>query len=365
MAMRDVTVVLLEDGMAATSITPVEVLSSAGVLWNALQGHPEEPAFRVRTASIDGGPVASACGVGLVPQAALHEVGRTDIVVLAASGADFDRKLAQNRVLVPWLAHQHSNGAYIAAICSGVVYLAEAGLLDGRVSTSHWALCGELARRYPRALWQPDRFVTEDSRVLCSGGVYAAADLSLYLVEKFAGHRTALECAKAMLLPMPRSHQSSYSMLPVSRPHDDGRIRIIEENLHAGLAESVCTPELANRAGMGVRTFIRRFKAATGKSPAEYVQALRVAAAKSMLEAGPTPIQSISTQVGYSDLAFFRALFKRETGMTPAEYRAEFAPLAVSGTHSPPEQSAAMGGVAPGETFSALARLPRSEGRSG
>jgi transcriptional regulator GlxA family with amidase domain len=213
----------------------------------------------------------------------------------------------------------------------GSAYLAEAGLLDGRIGTTHWSVCGRIAARYPKVNWKPDLFVTEDNRLLCSGGVFASADVALYLVEKLAGHEVAVRTAKSLLLPMPRMNQSGYAMLPVSRPHDDADIRDAEAFLQARFREDISTGTLAERACMGVRTFVRRFKAATGRQPGTYLQALRIAAAKAMLERDDRPIQSVSAEVGYDDVAFFRALFKRSTGMTPAEYRANFAPLSVRG----------------------------------
>ncbi len=329
--MLDVTVVLLDDGLSSTSITPIEIFHSAGALWNDLHAKPAEPAFRVTTASLDGRPVRSPYGLGLAPQAAIADIERTDIVIVPTSGLELDLKLVENSVLIPWLQRHYAQGAYIAGVCMGAAYLAEAGLLDGRLGTTHWAVADRIAARWPRVRWRPDLFVTEDARLLCSGGVYAGGDVSLYLVEKLCGHEMAVQTAKALLLPMPRVHQSGYAMLPVSRPHDDARIREVEAYLQANYADEIATRELADRAGLAAKTFVRHFKAATGRLPAAYLQALRIEAAKAMLERDTKPIQRISTEVGYDDVAFFRSLFKRATGMTPADYRAQFAPLALRG----------------------------------
>ncbi len=329
--MLDVTVVLLDDGLSSMGVIPVEIFHSAGALWNALHGRPAEPLFRVRTVSLDGGPIRSACGFSITPDCAMAEVERSDLVIVPTSGLEVDLKLAENSALLPWLRRHYEQGAYVASICMGAVYLAEAGLLDGRMATTHWAVCDDFASRYPKVRWRPDLFITEDSRVLCSGGVYASIDLSLYLVEKLCGHETAMQCAKALLLPMPRTHQSGYAVLPVSRPHGDERIRAAETLLQANFHKAVTTQALADHAGLAERTFVRRFKAATGRPPAGYLQALRIEAAKTMLERDAKPIQSISADVGYDDVAFFRSLFKRSLGMTPAEYRAHFAPMSVRG----------------------------------
>jgi transcriptional regulator GlxA family with amidase domain len=220
-------------------------------------------------------------------------------------------------------------GAYVAGVCMGAAYLAEAGLLDGKRATTHWAVADDLLRRWPKVIWQPGYFVTEDSRVLCSGGLTAAADVSLYLVEKLCGHELAVQTAKALLLTMPRTHQSGYAVLPLSPPHTDDRIRAAETILQERFREAHSAESLAEAASMSERNFLRRFKAATGRAPADYLQAVRVEAAKVMLERDAAAIQSVSEAVGYQDAGFFRSVFKRETGMTPAEYRARFAAIAV------------------------------------
>jgi transcriptional regulator GlxA family with amidase domain len=205
--------------------------------------------------------------------------------------------------------------------------LAECGLLDGRQATTHWAVAEELRRRYPKVLWRPEQFVTEDRHVFCSGGVYASIDLSLYLVEKFCGHEIALKCAKSLLVSMPRGRQSGYAVVPLSRPHSDDKIKEIEDYLREHFDRDVSINELANRVGMGPRNLLRRFKASTGRVPGAYVQMLRVSAAKELLEHGAASIQAVCSKTGYEDIAFFRSLFKRHTGMTPAEYRSRFAQM--------------------------------------
>jgi transcriptional regulator GlxA family with amidase domain len=321
----DVTVVLLDAGYASTAIGPIEVFHSAGLLWNRLHGDAGELRFRVRTASVDGKSVGSLCGLRISPELAIRDIRRTDIIVLPASGLEVQERIARHTTLLPWLRKWHSRGAYIAGICSGVAFLAESGILDGRQATSHWALAEKLRERYPKVRWRPEQFVTEDGRVCCSGGVYASIDLSLYLVEKFCGHEIALQCARSLLVSMPRSRQSGYSVLPLSRPHSDERIRQAEEHLQQNFMRGLPIDSLAARIGMSPRNFIRRFKRATGRLPGAYLQMLRISSAREMLEYGDLPIQRVCAKVGYEDAAFFRDLFKRHTGMTPAEYRGRFA----------------------------------------
>ena len=334
----DVTIVLFDDGLSSTAVMPTEIFYAAGKLWNVLHAEPERPPFRVRTVTIDGKPVRSPYGLSILPEAAIDAVTHSDIVIVPTSGLDLDLKLVEHSALLPWLKCHYAAGAYVVGVCMGAAYLAQAGLLDGRIATTHWAVAGDFVRRFPQVRWHPELFVTEDQRVLCSGGVGSAIDISLYLVEKFCGHEVALQTAKALLLPMPRLHQTQtgYAVLPVSRAHDDARIREIEAWLLENFRADISTQQLADRAGMSEKTFVRHFKAATGKLPAAYVQALRIEAAKVLLEHESRPVQLIAESIGYNDLAFFRSLFKRTTGMTPQQYRAAFAPISVRG-HAPVE----------------------------
>lgn len=326
----NVTVILLDDGYASTALMPIEVFHSAGALWRELRGEAPEPRFRVTTASIDGKPVRSPyAGLSMSPETSVAAIDRTDIAIIPTSGLCFNEKLIENSALLPWLQKQHAHGAYLAGVCMGAAYLAEAGLLDGRQATTHWAIAEEFRKRWTKVDWRPEMFVTEDSRLLCSGGLTAAADVSLYLVEKLCGHEVAVQTAKSLLLTMPRTHQSGYAVLPFSPAHDDDRVQVAERYIQANFKDVLTSEAIASHVAMSSRTLIRRFKTATGRLPGAYLQAVRIEAAKAMLESDDAPIQAVASAVGYDDAAHFRELFKRLTGMTPAEYRAHFAELRV------------------------------------
>ena len=325
--MIDVCVVLLNDNFSSTAIGPIEVFHSAGQLWNVLRGEAGTPRFRVTAATVDGAPVTSPYGLQIQSRQSIRDVRHADLIVVPASGLDFDAQFARHHQLFPWLQRHAARGAWIAGNCSGAAYLAEAGLLDGREATTHWAIAEDLRRRYPKVRWSPDKVITEDRRMLCSGGVYASLDVSLYLVEKFCGHEVALQCARALLIDMPRVSQSGYAVLPLSRPHDDDKVRAAEDHMERNYAGDVSIERLACDLGMSPRNFVRRFKLATGRLPGNYLQALRVTIARELIEKGARSLQEVASAVGYDDAAYFRALFKRLTGMTPADYRERFASL--------------------------------------
>lgn len=356
--MLDVTVVLLSGSYASTALGPIEVFHSAGSLWSVLHGDAPTPRFRVTVASVDGSHVTSPYAVQLVPQVSIASVRRADLVIVPSSGLDLDEQFARHAALLPWLRKKAAQGAYIAGICTGAAYLAEAGLLDGREATTHWATADEFRQRYPKVNWCPERLVTEDRRMLCSGGVYSCLDLSLYLVDKFCGHEVALQCAKALLINMPRPCQSGYAVLPVTRPHDDDKVRKAEAYIARNYSRDISMEVLARGVNMSPRNFLRRFKGATGRLPGGYLRAVRIAAAREMLEDGARSVQSVGTAVGYGDTAFFRRLFKRHTGMTPAEYRENFAGMASVSPEAPSGRAGAARDARTGP-LAAAARRPR------
>lgn len=322
--MIDVTVVLVENGMPSTAVAPVEVFGTAGVLWNEIKGQRPEPCFRVRTASRDGRPVGTGTCLELRPDCSIHDVRSTDLIIVSAVSTDLDADCAAHSELYPWLRDWHARGATVAGICAGSALLAEAGLLNDRPATTHWGVAEACRQRYPQVRWQPERIITESDRVLCSGGVYAAVDLSLYLVEKLCGHEVAMKTARALLVETPRHWQIGYDTEPPEASQYDTRICRLQEWLFRHFTESVQVADMARRAGMSPSRFARRFKAVTGETPLTYLHRLRINAARHLLENDLRSIQEVGRDVGYGDVTHFRRVFKRYTGSAPQQYRERF-----------------------------------------
>jgi len=320
----DVAIVLVNEGFASTAIGPIEVFTAAGTMWNEMSGEEPSPRFHVKMASIDGEPIRSAYGLRIAPDRSIAEIDRADLIFVSASGAVPADWMQRHAEIPAWLAALHERGAFIAGVCSGVAFLAEAGFLDGRRATTHWGVAEAFGKRYPKVDWRPDLLITEDGGVFCGGGVNAALDLSLYLLDRLCGHETAVGCAKALLVDMPRVHQSGYALLPLSPPHGDAKVREAEDYLQAHFHKNPSVEDVARHLGMSARDLIRRFKAATGRLPGAYLQRVRVAAARQMLEDGRTPVLRVGTEVGYDDPAHFRRVFKRHMGLTPSGYRERF-----------------------------------------
>jgi transcriptional regulator GlxA family with amidase domain len=321
---RDVTILLLDGTFSSTAIGPMEVFRHAGSLWNVLTGKRPVPRFRVTTASVDGRAVRCDGPIHIQPDGALTAIRKTDLIFIPTTGLHIDNVVEGYAAVVPCLRRWHKRGAAIASVCTGVGLVAATGLLDGRRATTHWALAERFREKYPRVQWMPELMVTEDRGFYCGGGVHAALDLTLYLVEKFCGHDVAMQSAKAMLIETPRAWQSGFAIVPLKTEHSDDAISNAQEWLHQNFHRTFPLDAPARRVGMSPRNFVRRFKQATGDSPLIYLQKLRIAAAKRLLESDHRTMQEISDAVGYQDVAFFRQLFQRHAGVSPSAYRRSF-----------------------------------------
>jgi transcriptional regulator GlxA family with amidase domain len=302
----------------------MEVFRHARTLRNSLTGNPPVAHFRVTTASISGRAVRCDGGIHIRPAAAIHEIRKTDLIFIPTTGLSLDDVVERNAEVVPWLRRWHKRGVAIASVCSGVGLVAATGLLDGKRATTHWGLAERFREKYPKVKWMPELMVTEDHGFYCGGGVNASLDLSLYLVEKFCGHDVAMQTAKALLIETPRAWQAGFAIVPLKTEHSDGNISNAQEWLHQNFHHNFSLEDPARRVGMSVRNFVRRFKQATGDNPLTYLQKLRVAAAKRLLESDHRTMQEISDAVGYQDVAYFRLLFQRHTGASPSAYRRRF-----------------------------------------
>ena len=322
--MIDVTVLFLDETFSSTAIGPMEVFRHAGELWNVLTGKKPDPPFRVTTASVGGKPVNCDGGLRIQTQAALTDIRKSDLIFIPSTGPSIDDVVERNAAVVPWLRRWAKRGTPIASVCSGVGLVAAAGLLDGKRATTHWGLAEQFRKKYPRVKWMPEMMVTEDSGFYCGGGVNASLDLGLYIVERYCGHEIAMQTAKALLIETPRAWQAGFAIVPLKIEHSDETISTAQEWLHKNFHHNFPLEAPARHVGMSMRNFVRRFKEATGDSPLIYLQKLRVSAAKRLLESDHRTMQEIGDAVGYQDLAFFRQLFQRHTGVSPSAYRRRF-----------------------------------------
>lgn len=316
-----IAVLALEGCVASSVAGPLDVFAAANRVSRDLgQGEP----FAARIVRLEPGAVRSFHGLPVAPQEVARPGERFDLVLVPAvfdnlAGVVGERKAAA------WLAGQHAAGARVAGVCAGAFLLAEAGLLDSREATTHWALAGEFSRRYPRVALKPELLLVDTGDVLTAGGVTAYLDLCLHLVARLASPELAALCAKVLLVEPGRRFQAPYALHTAPRGHGDAAILKAQDWLEAHLAGPVRIADAARAANLGERTLLRRFRKATGDTPLDYVQRLRIESAKRLLETTPRTVDDIAAAVGYADPTSFRRLFKARTGLTPDGYRRRFA----------------------------------------
>lgn len=322
--MKKISILILEQSLPSGIVSFVDVFKMAGAVWDKSKGFTVKPLFDLEIVSIDGKPVHYSRSIEIKPDKAISEVEITDLIMVPSSGYDIATLGPYPGEMTDWLAHHHDNGTRIAAGCTGVFLLAEAGILDGRLATTHWGYVDLFRHRYPQILMNPDQMITGEDNIFCAGGGSAGIDLCLFLIEGYFGRKVANRCAKILLLDRGRDVQPAFAGFHPLKNHQDSQIVKAQNWIETHSSHPFCIDDLASLVGMGLRNFKRRFKNATGDSPLVYVQKLRVESAKTMLEKKSIGIEDIACQVGYDDIGFFRKVFARHVGISPSLYRQKF-----------------------------------------
>lgn len=225
---------------------------------------------------------------------------------------------------IEWVNSHHQAGATLASVCGGAFLLGESGLLKGRLVTTHWSHADLFRQRFPDALLDIDKLMIDDGDIISAGGIMAWIDLGLKLVDRFLGTTIMAETARYLLVDPPGREQRYYSAFSPNLTHGDAAILKVQHWLQVTGAKDIALSSLVSQAGLEERTFLRRFRKATGLTAVDYCQRLRVGKASEMLQFSTTPAEAIAWQVGYTDAGAFRKVFVRVTGLTPGEYRRRF-----------------------------------------
>jgi transcriptional regulator GlxA family with amidase domain len=254
----------------------------------------------------------------------LHEVEKTDLIIVPAVSGDLKAGIQKNESLIPWMVEQYGKGAELVSLCVGSFLLASTGLLNGKECSSHWQTVNEFREMFPAVTLVDHRIVTEQEGLYSSGGANAYWNLLLYLVEKYTGREFAIMAAKVFMLEIDRKSQSPFVMFNGQKKHEDDPIKQAQEYIEDNITEKISVEDLAVRFAIGRRHFERRFKKATKNTPVEYIQRAKMEAAKKQLESSRKNINEVMYEVGYSDTKAFRTIFKRITGLSPVEYRNKY-----------------------------------------
>jgi len=324
-----VSLLALPESSASVLYGLYDVLSSAGKIWSQITGEAESTiGMTVEIVAPEKGLFRCWGGVPVEPHATFAERPASDLVVVSdlAIPIDFDPR-GQWPEATAWVKRQHDRGANLAAVCTGTVLLAESGLLDGQAATTHWAY----ERLFDSYFPEVDLHLSEvlvpaapDTRIVSTGGAASWEDLALHLVGRFCGETEAKRIAKTFLIGDRSDGQLPYAAMVKPRAHDDQAIADCQVWIAGHYAAPNPVSRMVERSGLAERSFKRRFHSATGFKPVTYVQTLRIEEAKQILETTDWSTDQVGGAVGYEDPAFFRRLFKRHAGITPARYRQRF-----------------------------------------
>lgn len=295
--------------------------------WNTFTGRPRDngaPLFTWDVVSLDGTPVQGGSGFMVQPDASIHDVEQTDLILLPGFLPPLNFIGMVPEALAAWLKKHNKKGAMIGTICTGAFMLAETGLLDGRIATTNWAFAEYFRKLYPSVNLKPERIIAEDGNFISSGATTSFLDLCIYLIEKFGNGELARYCSKSLLVEPGREMQSPFFIFHFQKDHGDETVLKAQLHMEDNFSQAISIEALASELGISPRHFIRRFKTATGDSPLLYLQRLRIEAAKQKLEETMKTVDEITRQVGYENTNSFRKLFKNNTGLSPREYRNRF-----------------------------------------
>lgn len=256
--------------------------------------------------------------------AVLRNARKPDLIIVPAVSGNLENALKLNKDFLPWIVQQYKSGAEAASLCLGAFILASTGLLNGRSCSTHWLFANEFRTMFPEVNLVDNKIVTEQNGLYTSGGANSYWNLLLHLVEKYTNRELAVLASKFFVLDIDRRSQSPFTIFKGQKIHEDDEIKKVQEFIETNYAEKITVDELCNKFAIGRRTLERRFKKATNNSIVEYIQRVKIEAAKRSFETSRKNINEVMYEVGYTDTKAFRDVFKKITGLTPVEYRNKY-----------------------------------------
>lgn len=258
------------------------------------------------------------------PHTNISAVTKTNLIIIPSLNHHYNEAVEGNEPMIAWIAKQYKNGAEIASICTGAFMLASTGLLDGKSCSTHWSAADNFRTMFPNVNLQTDKLITDENGIYTNGGAYSFLNFMIYLVEKFYDRQTAIFCSKVFQIEMDRQSQSAFTIFTGQKMHGDEMVQKAQAYIEGNLEEKISVEDLSSKFSVGRRNFDRRFIKATGNTPVEYVQRVKIESAKKEFETGRKTINEVMYEVGYSDVKAFREVFRKITGMSPVEYKARY-----------------------------------------
>lgn len=319
--MKHVSILVFNEAVLPSIVDPRTMFAGVN---DFLEASGREPMFKVQLVGLTREIKLINGLFSIHVDAVLGDVKKTDLIIIPAPSGDLKIALKKNEDFYPWIIQQYHHGAEVASMCIGAFLLAATGLLNGKECSSHWKQANEFREMFPEVTLVDGRIVTEQDGLYSSGGATSYWNLLLYLVEKYAGREMAIMASKVYALEIDRKSQSPFIMFNGQKKHEDEPIKKAQEFIENNVTEKISVEELSSKFAIGRRHFERRFKKATNNTPAEYIQRVKIEVAKKQLESSTKNVNEVMYEVGYVDNKAFRTIFKKITGLSPAEYRNKY-----------------------------------------
>jgi len=319
--MKHITILVPQGAILGSIEGPRQVLTEVNKL---LKSMGKAALFQVQLAGL-AKEVPAAGGLYTVfTDTLIKNISKTDLIIIPALDGDMVQTLEINRDFVPWIVNQYKGGAEVGSLCVGAFLLASTGLIDGRKCATHWMAANHFRKMFPAVNLVEDCIITDEHGIYSSGGAFSYLNLILYLIEKFAGRDIAVFMSKAFQIDIERRSQSPFVIFNGQKDHEDDLIKKAQEFIENNVQERITVDQLADNLALSRRNLERRFKKATANTVVEYMQRVKIEAAKMSLESSRENVNEVMYNVGYSDPKAFRDTFKKITGLSPMQYRSKY-----------------------------------------
>jgi len=319
--MKHVSILVPESAVLAAVDDPRHVFSMVNSFYES-DGKP--PAFNIKLVGLRKEIKLHNSSFSVHTDCFLDDVKRTDLIVIPAVTGDLKTALEINAAMIPWIQTHYERGAEVVSLCVGAFMLARTGLLDGKKCSTHWRAADEFRKMFPGVELVTDKIITEQDGIYTSGGATSYWYLLLYLVEKFTNRETAILTSKIFAIDIKRDSQSQFIIFKGQRAHADEDVKKAQKYIENNFQEKFTVDEISAECALSRRSLERRFKKATNNTVSEYIQRVKIEAAKKSFETSRKNITEVMLDVGYSDTKAFRGIFKKITGMTPIDYRTKY-----------------------------------------
>jgi transcriptional regulator GlxA family with amidase domain len=320
--MKQVTILYPQEQSALSTVAcvvgAVEVFTKAEDYWRK-QGNPQK--YKVVIAGTSSKEEFIKGMVAIKTDFHFSEITTTDLIIIPAATPVVN---SSNRAMLDWINKQYKKGSEIASMCSGAFILGSSGVLDGKRCSTHWSLTDWFREMFPKVNLCADKLITDEYGIYTNGGAYSFLNLMIYLIEKFYDRQTAIYCSKVLQIELDRNSQSEFSIFTGHKLHGDELVQEAQKYMESNAEEKLSIEEISSKFAIGRRSFDRRFIKATGVTPLEYTQRVKIELAKKALESSRKNVNEVMYEVGYADVKAFREVFRKFTGMSPLEYRGKY-----------------------------------------